>query len=88
MGHEHKLLCYVGSSSRQFQSVSEGNSCLARTLTDRLKLGLDAFVAMVRDLGLRALSGFRHRRSFASGQELTLQLSANGQQELALQRNA
>ena len=35
--HERELLCYVGSSSRQFQSVSAGRCGLAGTLTGRLE---------------------------------------------------
>src|SRR6266566_8591104 len=37
MEHEHKLLCNVGSSSRQFQGACEGSGCLAGTPTGRLK---------------------------------------------------
>ena len=35
MRHERKLLCHVGSSPRQFRSVSEGGCRLAKTLSGR-----------------------------------------------------
>ena len=42
MSYERELLWHVGSSSRQFQSVSEGNRCLAGTLTAGLSRSIQA----------------------------------------------